>query len=34
MLGEWDDLLTVIDEEINGDPSRLLADGADRQYLR
>ncbi|KAK9839902.1 hypothetical protein WJX74_000152 [Apatococcus lobatus] len=34
MLGEWDDLLLVIDDEIKEDTARLFADGVERQFLR
>ena len=34
MLGEWDDLLMVIDEEIKEDKALLFAEGVERQFLR
>ena len=34
MLGEWDDVLVVMDEEIKADPNQLFVDGAGLQYLR
>ena len=34
MLGEWDDLVMVIDEEIKEDTALLFADGAEQQFLR
>ena len=33
MLGEWDDMLVVIDEEIKGDVNNLFQ-GPEQQYLR
>ena len=34
MLGEWDDLLMVIDEEIKEDKALLFAEGVEKQFLR
>ena len=33
MLGEWDDVLVVIAEEIKEDPKHLF-EGPEQQYLR